>query len=372
MNILQRFAEKRKNRENGIYNGAPLFLSFPYLGQSIPSIDKGAQIMTVGGTGSGKSQSWMGLGLIPIYDMIKKVNYKAHFYIVLLEDSYEMFEERLFSACLYRISEGKFSIPPKVLNSKTESLTPKEALAYFPKAYAMLNDILKYCTVYTSLYSATSVYNQLKTEASKYGTHVYKERINDDTGNPESTDEYERYESKDDVHRIVFLDNLNNFADEYDSKLRKALDLRGVITKWTRDYSRLHIVKHWNWTVWNIMQAALETEKKEFNKMGGESIVEKLLPSLASLGDNKTCARDHHLIIGLFSPARFGIPELIGYDTNRLGDNFRAITILKSNDSTPNEMIPMWFNGACSTYADLPWPMTEKDYIKYCINERRA
>lgn len=322
--------------------------------------------MTLGGTGSGKSQSWLGLGLMPIYDLIKTKNYKAHFYIFLLEDSVTMFEDRLFSACLYRVSG--LSIDPMSLMSLREKLISKEALAYFKKADDMVEDILNYCTVYDTKYSATSVYDTLLKESAKHGTHVYEPtKIQVGTA-IKTVNEYKGYTTTDDTHRIVFLDNLNNFEDEWNAKFNKALDTRAAISLWTRDYARLHVVKFWGWTVWNIMQAAMESEKKEFNKFGGNSIVEKLLPSLSDLGDNKVCARDHHLIIGIFSPARHGIPELTGHDIGRLGDNYRALSVLKSNMTVPNFLIPMWFNGACSTYADLPYPMSDKEYLKYCVN----
>ena len=61
-----------------------------------------------------------------------------------------------------------------------------------------------------------------------------------------------------------------------------------------------------------------------------------------------------HLVLGLFGPARFGIREYEGYDIAKLDDKFRALIILKSNFSQTNRKIPLYFNGACSFFAELP------------------
>ena len=113
------------------------------------------------------------------------------------------------------------------------------------------------------------------------------------------------------------------------------------------------------------MQTSLDTDRKEFSKMYGEQIVEKLEPNLSSLGDNKICARDMHLILGIFSPSRFGITEYEVYNINMLDDRFRTLIILKSNFSIPNRKLPLFFHGACSFYKELPPAREIRDYSAY-------
>ena len=162
---------------------------------------------------------------------------------------------------------------------------------------------------------------------------------------------YSKYIPNDlDEHNIVIVDNLNNLSEEgNDGSISKS------INKWCRDFSRLQICKHWNWTVLNIMQTSLETDKKQFDYRGG-NIIEKLEPNLSSLGDNKRVARDHHLILALFSPSRFGIDMYENYDITELDDSFRVLIILKSNFSITNRKIPLYFNGASSYFKELPLP----------------
>jgi hypothetical protein len=50
---LERYRRAKQDRIDGKFNGAPLFFSFPRLGELLPVIPKGKQIMLLGGSGVG-------------------------------------------------------------------------------------------------------------------------------------------------------------------------------------------------------------------------------------------------------------------------------------------------------------------------------
>lgn len=365
---LERYKLAKDNRLAGKFNGAPIFHKFPRLGKIVPTIPKGKQIMTLAGNGIGKSQSVIGITIMTIYNIIKTKGYKAHFYIALLEDPIELFEDRLFCHVLY--DKYGISIDPMYLNSMRESILTDNVEKYFKDVDEIVEDVLKYCTVINSIYTATGLYMWLKTESTKLGEHHMKEH-KFEYKNPDGSKFYEvkpiysHYVPKDpELHNIVIVDNLNNLAEEFDKSLQRSLTVRDAMGKWARDYARLQICKHWNWTVWNIMQTALEYDKKEFTAFRGEQIIEKTEPTLNALGDNKIVSRDHHLILALYSPSRFGIKRYEGYNIERLGDAFRALIILKSNFSQSNVKLPLFFHGACSYYLELPIPekLTDEKY----------
>jgi hypothetical protein len=308
---------------------------------------------------------------MPIYNLIKNNGYKDKFHIFLLEDPIELLEDRLFCRVIYMLSGKKIKVDPVELNSMKKNPVSDEVELMFEKADKIVEDILSYCVVHESVFNCTGVYKTLRTESAKQGEHVWETREfeykkQDGSTFTEPTTVYKEYKPFDeykDVHNIVIVDNLNNFASEYDKYLKKSLDLRECITKWCRDYARLQICKHWNWTVIDIMQSALDTDRKQFNLMGGEQVIAKVEPNLSSLGDNKVVSRDMHLIFGIFSPARFGIEEYEGYDITELDDSFRALIILKTNFGVPNRKIPLLFRGAVTYYEELPLP----DDINYNI-----
>lgn len=363
---IKRYKKAKENRLAGKYNGAPLFHSFPRLGSIVPAIPRGMQIMTLAGNGVGKSQSVIGLTIIPVYKLIKLHNYKAKFYIFLLEDPIELFEDRLFCAVMFH--KYKIVIDPLELNSVKENPVSDEIENKFEAVDKAVEDILSYCVIEDSVSNPTGIYKNLRTIASKQGKHFTKKKIFEYTKlTGEKFEEektvYDRYEADDpDLHNIVIVDNLNNLAEEYDKTTKRSLDVKGCISKWTKDYARKQICKHWGWTVWNIMQTDLASDRKQLN-FKGELVIEKVEPNLASLGEDKTASRAHHLIFALFSPSRFGAETYAGYNIAKLGDKFRALIVLKSNFTGSNFKLPLHFNGACSYYAEFPKP-DKMDYKK--------
>lgn len=83
---------------------------------------------------------------------------------------------------------------------------------------------------------------------------------------------------------IMIVDNLNNLTREKEGGI--LLQERETINKWTRQYGRLQITKHWNWTLINILQQSSESEKPQYNYKG-ELVIDKCKPSLDGLGGSK-------------------------------------------------------------------------------------
>lgn len=74
-----------------------------------------------------------------------------------------------------------------------------------------------------------------------------------------------------------------------------------------------------------------------------------------------------HLVLGLFNPSRYDLvhypippkedPEAC-YRIDILGNRFRALKIIKSNDSDVGMRIGMNFNALAETFEELPLPKT--------------
>lgn len=367
MTRLERYAKAKADRLAGKYNGAPFYHYFPRLGKILPTIPRGKQIMVLGGSGSGKSHMWVGFYLITIYKLIKFKGYKAKMFIALLEDPIEMFEDRIFCAMMFL--KFNIRIDPLDLGSMKEKVLDDSIVEKFAEVDRIVDEILSHCVIIDNIYNVTGIYKWLRTESSEMGEHVYEDRVfsyNNDDGSTytKTVKVYKEYIPNDpDLHCFMFFDNLNNVSEETDSESKRKLNQAECMTKWCRDYARMQIVKHWDWTVINVMQTAIEFDNKQFD-FKGNSIVEKLEPSIAALGDNKRISRDHHLIMGIFVPARFGIKDYEKYRIDKLGDLFRSVVIVKSNICTPNIKIPLYFDGSCSYYREMPFSndMTESIY----------
>jgi hypothetical protein len=171
----------------------------------------------------------------------------------------------------------------------------------------------------------------------EWGTHYYTEFHKTETQNFISHEQYDflskeskenwkysHYVPKDpDEHVFVITDHLALLSTE------SGMTPHQTMGKWSYEYGRKQISKHWKWTICNVVQQAADSEKQQFD-FKGNSIVEKIKPSLDGLGNNKELQRDHLVILGLFAPARYNINMYLWYDVGLMDDRFRTMIILKN------------------------------------------
>lgn len=365
------YLAEKKNRELNKVNGIPWFYIFPKLGSIIPSIPRGYPILWTANSGVGKTQSWIAIFVYTIYQLKKKfphLNIKIKLVIALLEDTKEMLIDRLFSMILFDLY--KIVVDSHDLHSLRENPLSQDIIEKLDTVQKEIDFILEDCEIIDSIYNPTGLYKWARNISNVLGKHKNKNlNFSNEDGTTYQKEVYSHYEPNDPNIQVLFIvDNLNNLQQEIEGEegSKRLLTERETINKWTRKYVRLQITKHWRWTVINIIQQSSDSEKQQFN-FKGETIIEKIKPSLDGLGNSKECQRDHFLVFGLFAPNRYGItqyPEVNGYNIERLCDNYRSLIILKSNLSSTNIEIPFYFNGACSILKELP-KSNDKDIEKW-------
>ena len=99
-----------------------------------------------------------------------------------------------------------------------------------------------------------------------------------------------------------------------------------------------------------IQQQAFESEGNDAFKLG------RVRPSVYGLGDSKYISRDADIVLGLFSPARFGITEYFEYDITQLKDHIRFLEIIVNRNGQMGGLLPLWFDGDVCSFAELPKP----------------
>lgn len=366
--VKERFLENKQKVLEGKLVGLPIYESFPRLGQFIPVLPPAIQIMFTANSGVGKSNSWVGIILLTVYKLKKKYpnkEFKFRFLISLLEDSKEDFIAKLYAALILLKHHERTDILE--LNSRRGNPLPQKIEDKLDSVEEEINELLSYCEIVDSITNPTGLYKWGRAISNKLGTHHTKELdFTNDKGEIYKQTVYSHYVPNDPDEQIIWIvDNLNNLQVEYDKELGRALTERETINRWTRQYGRLQITKHWKWTLVNIMQQSAESEKPQFD-FKGNLIIERCKPSLDGLANSKECQRDHILIFGIWAPNRYGITTYEGYNISRLKDAYRSIIILKSNISETNKEIPMYFDGATSVYKEYPKfeEMTEEVYKK--------
>lgn len=139
--------------------------------------------------------------------------------------------------------------------------------------------------------------------------------------------------------------------------------LHEAIGHYSKEYCLKGFCKRYKCIVINVQQQSAEKEKQEFYK--GESIEQKLEPSLDGLANNKETQREADLILGLFAPARYNIKKYRDYDIDILRDRFRCLIFLKDRHyGLANMYLPLYFDGRTNLFEELP-RANEINYEKY-------
>ena len=84
--------------------------------------------------------------------------------------------------------------------------------------------------------------------------------------------------------------------------------------------------------------------------------LDRMRPQLSDIADSSNPAQDANVVLGIFSPTRYGIPQYEGYDVAKLRERFRAVSIMKNRSGESDKMVGTRFIGETGDFTELPPP----------------
>lgn len=262
--------------------------------------------------------------------------------------------------CHYLKKYHKIDVTVQELDSKERSL-PSFVLDALEKGAEYFRDFEKYIKIIDHLSDPREIYNYMERVGFANGDVIFKE-IKDDKGAVIRKIPI-KYIPKNNKHILVIVDNLSNFDTE------KTQEEREMMITFAKKYVRKWMCNFFRFSVIQVLQMSFDKERQQFTS-NGMSIVSKLEPSLDGIGEAKVVARSMHLILGLFNPERYELmvyPNANGYNISILGDRFRAVKILKSNDCMPGYRVGLYFDAVPETFSELPLP-ADKEALEKVYN----
>lgn len=348
-----------ENKKQGKYNGIPV--PFKRLSQYFTSWEKGMSIGILGQTGSGKSTLTRYLYIYEAYKFYKETGYGMKILYFPLEDNKEKVYKNIIRFYLNEVHG--IVISSKELDSKCDRVLPDFVLAAIEQAEEYFTEFESVVSIIDSTHNIDNLYAYCEDFALKQGV-VKKEQV--DIGG--TVVEEDVYYS--DLHVIAIFDNLSNLEGGRGETERETM------IRFCKSYIREKLCNFFNWTCIQVIQSDFQSERQQFTS-GGESVVAKLEPSLASVGDAKTITRSMHLVLSLFDPSRFDILQFPRppktdmdncYDIGILRGRFRSLRIIKSNDSDTGIRVYLLFDALTESFKELPPPKTnelQQIYNKY-------
>ena len=260
-----------------------------------------------------------------------------------LEETAERIMERFMSYLIYEFAGVRCS--PRELRSTQQAVEENHISFLESEEIQKILDFFESHIIFSEESNPTGIMKFCKKYAEAHGKTLYRAyETTDDFGNKVTKELFRKYiPNNPNAYVVPIIDTINFIDAERGMTMKQSMDkMSEYCAKILRNRYKMSPVV--------IQQQAFEQEKVDEFKMKSGN----LRPSVAGLGDSKTVSRDANLVLGLFSPARFGIKNYMGYNIELLGDSARFLEVIINRDGQMGGMIGLYFDGACSYFKELP------------------
>lgn len=346
-----RTLELLRKRKNNLLEGGINCIPTPFsrFGNDFIGIEQSTYYCVTSSTKGGKSQfaSYLFIFMPILYAFKNKSKIRIKIFYFALEETPERIMQRFMSFLLYTLSSGKIRESPRDLRSSINGKPVSEEILNILESEEY-EEILKFfeeCVIFSSTSNPTGIYKECKKYAEENGiVHEKDSMYKGELGELVKVKTFNWYESNDSgEYRIVFIDHMGLIDTERGMSLKQSMDkLSEYLAKYLRNrYGFSPVI---------IQQQSFENESSDNISNG------RIRPSAQGLGDSKYIARDCNMLLGLFSPFKFEIPEYKKYNITRLKDNFRLLEVILNRDGESGGLCPLFFDGKVSDFKELPMP----------------
>lgn len=240
----------------------------------------------------------------------------------------------------------RIRISPKDLRSSyNDRPVPEEILQKLEsEQYQYYIRKFEECFEFNKVSNPTGIYKIVEEYMLQHGTVHYKTYTTKNDFGEECQNKAFDYYVPDNPNLYVFCvaDHIGLVTPERGMSLKEAIDKTSSnFVKLRNRYFVSPIV---------IQQQSTVNESNDSQKM------RNIRPSGRGLSDSTYVQRDVNVLLGLFSPIKFGLKEYYGYDITKFKDNIRFFEVCVNRDGECGGLIALFFDGATCTFKELPKP----------------
>lgn len=359
MSLKDRVLGNLKRRKEKLLNGGINSIPSPFVrfSDDFIGVEQGKYYVVTSTTKGAKTQFasfvFVFQTILYAYHHPEQLRIKIFYYP--LEETPDDIMTRFMSFLLYNLSGGKIRIAPiDLLSTKNDRPVDDSILELLNTGeYAQIIDFFEEHVIFSASTNPTGVFVECKEYAEGHGkVYTKKQKIKDEfTGETREIDAFDHYEQDDpDEYRIIFFDHVSLTSTE-----KGVITLKQGIDKLSENLVKLR--NRYRYTPVVIQQQAFAGESLDAFKEN------KLRPTIANLADSKYPSRDANVVLGLFSPFKYELPEYQRYDITKLKDNVRFLEVLVNRGGSPGGLVALYFDGAVNYFNELPRP-EEKEALK--------
>lgn len=358
--VIKKLEDNRQKRIDGDIIAIP-WSTFPRLNTILPGIQQGKYYLCGARTKVGKTQLTDYLFMYEPFEWWYSHRNDTDITPIFKYFSLEMSSElKWISAISYKLfkSHGIIISPQKlqsvfkdyILDENIISIVKSPAFQHWLKAFE------DKVTFYDSVRNATGIFKNLQEDSLSRGEWTYKEipwKNEDGSISAKRVKDKFVYRNPDE-YLIDITDHLGILHAEKGENIYQAIQTfsSNYCIELRNNYNRIPV---------NVQQLSADSADAAYTS-GGKIILDKIRPTDRDLSDNKHTALDPNVLITLFYPATYGLPEYEGWDLGRIGKNHRELMVNLNRDGISNASVQLMFLGACNYFAELPRDPSERVY----------
>ncbi len=339
MKLFDRFIQKVDEGRSGLNTGLPY--GFNSLINYIPNIQKSTYYVLGGETGSGKTALADYMFMYSPFNYI--MNTETDLKLKILYYSFEIDIESKITKGVAQYIWQRYNILvdlPYIL-SQGKNRCSDDIYEKCKSAYEYLEQLHDIVEIHDVSQNPTGISKRIEAIALENGV---VERVG----------EYNhKYIPNDpNLHFLVIVDHASLVKGELEAKLTKdRVDLLSEKLFKCRNFYGISPV-----VVSQFNRSLASAERELSTKQGKPPDHSKIKPQLSDFKNTGNMAEDANVVMSIFSPARYNIPEYLGYNTASIRDRIRFIDILKSRNGSPDLSKAAGYLGECGLFMDFPEP----------------
>ena len=337
--ILEDIFNRRDRLRSGMLNGIPT--PFTRFHEDFPLICRGRSYGVTASTKGAKSQfvNWLFVFNVLEYAYANQDKVRVKIVYYSLEEQPEDLFKRWICYLLRKRRGWKVSLSE--LNSDEVELRQEVLNEITSDGMVALMDWYEESVSLRTESRPEVIIRELEDDLAKEGEVVYED-VEDELG--EMTKVPKSYKPHDDkLYFISVIDHVSLLSE------MPGKDLRQTLVWFSREYN----VRMRNF--YKCIPVCVQQQDFAGDRQSSKE-ASKGEPTRAGASDSKYLARDLSMLIGVYAPSHFGVPEYLGYDIMRLKDRCRFISVLANRHGVIGGKIGMRFIGECAWFEELPKP----------------
>ena len=343
--VISKFKERRQKLLDGNVNSIPS--PFNRFSNDFIGLEQGTYYLITSYTKGGKSQlcSYL-LYKALMFNYYSKVDISIKILYFNLEETKEKVVTRFISWLLYDWTKGKYRLSPRdLMSSKNDCPLPEEVLTIIEtEEFTDMVDFFVSHIIFPEETNPTGIYKACKSYAEANGKIFTKPaKYRDDKGILHETEAFDYYRANNPNEYVFAVVDTINIVD-----LERGYTKKQAIDKLSEYFVLLR--NRYNMSPIVIQQQNTDNESVDSLKMS------RTRPTTAGLGDSKYTAHDANIVLGIYSPFKFGLKEYLGYSIEKFKDHFRTLEVLVNRDGELGGIVGLFFDGATCNWFELPRP----------------